>query len=170
MEVNQYLEVFIEESKENLQTVNDSLLQLEKDPSNLDLVSEIFRAAHTLKGMSATMGYQDLANLTHKIENVLDAVRNQQVEVDTELLDIVFDSLEDLEAMVTDIASGGDGQRNVEIVVEKLNRIEQGEKPADVQQSNDTVKETAATTAPAETEAKGIQGLDILIINSMSSL
>ncbi|KGX88618.1 chemotaxis protein CheA [Pontibacillus marinus] len=160
MEVNQYLEVFIEESKENLQTVNDSLLQLEKDPSNLDLVSEIFRAAHTLKGMSATMGYQDLANLTHKIENVLDAVRNQQVEVDTDLLDIVFDSLEDLEAMVTDIASGGDGQRDVESIVEKLNRIAQGEKPADVQQSNDTVKETAATTAPAETEVNGIQGLD----------
>ncbi|WP_370519778.1 chemotaxis protein CheW [Pontibacillus sp. HMF3514] len=123
-------------------------------------MSEIFRAAHTLKGMSATMGYQDLANLTHKIENVLDAVRNHQVDVDTDLLDIVFDSLEDLEAMVTDIASGGDGQRDVEVVVEKLNRIAQGEKPADVQQSNDTVQETAATIAPAETEVKGIQGLD----------
>ncbi len=160
MEVNQYLEVFIEESKENLQTVNDSLLKLEKDPSNLDLVSEIFRAAHTLKGMSATMGYQDLANLTHKIENVLDAVRNKQVAVDTDLLDIVFDSLEDLEAMVTDIASGGDGQRDVEVVVDKLNRIEQGEKPSDVQQDTGAVQETAATSAPTNEESHGVEGLD----------
>lgn len=160
MEVNQYLEVFIEESKENLQTVNDSLLQLEKDPSNLDLVSEIFRAAHTLKGMSATMGYQDLANLTHKIENVLDAVRNEQVEVDADMLDIVFDSLEDLEAMVTDISSGGDGSRDVEGIVDKLNRIAQGEKPADVQQSNKTVQETAATSATDEKDTNGIIGLD----------
>ncbi len=160
MEVNQYLEVFIEESKENLQTVNDSLLLLEKDPANLDLVSEIFRAAHTLKGMSATMGYQDLANLTHKIENVLDAVRNQQIEVDTDMLDIVFDSLEDLEAIVTDIASGGDGQRNVETVVDKLNRVAQGEKPADVQKSSDVVKETAAATDTVKTEKDGIEGLD----------
>ncbi|KGP74008.1 chemotaxis protein CheA [Pontibacillus yanchengensis] len=137
MEMSQYLEVFIEESKEHLQTVNDSLLSLEKNPEDLTIVSEIFRAAHTLKGMSATMGYQDLANLTHKMENVLDAVRNQQIEVDSNILDIVFDAVDDLEAMVTDISAGGSGERNVEVVVGKLKRIEQGEKPADVQQSND---------------------------------
>ncbi|MYL33163.1 chemotaxis protein CheA [Pontibacillus yanchengensis] len=136
MEMSQYLEVFIEESKEHLQTVNDSLLALEKNPQDLSIVNEIFRAAHTLKGMSATMGYQDLANLTHIMENVLDAVRNHQIEVDSNILDIVFDAVDDLEAMVTDISAGGSGERNVEVVVEKLKRIEQGEKPADVQHSN----------------------------------
>ena len=59
MHLNQYLEVFIEESKEHLQICNDQLLELEKNPDNVTIVNEIFRAAHTLKGMSATMGYDD---------------------------------------------------------------------------------------------------------------
>ncbi|KGX93152.1 chemotaxis protein CheA [Pontibacillus halophilus JSM 076056 = DSM 19796] len=129
MEMNQYLEVFIEESKEHLQTVNDALLKLEKDPTDLTIVSEIFRSAHTLKGMAATMGYQDLADLTHKLENVLDAVRNEQMSVHTDMLDVVFDSMDDLEWMVTDIASGGEGKKDVQRIVEKLRQIENGESP-----------------------------------------
>ena len=79
MDMNQYLEVFIEESKEHLQMCSEQLLELEKNPEDLSIVNEIFRAAHTLKGMSATMGYEDLANLTHKMENVLDAIRNEKI-------------------------------------------------------------------------------------------
>lgn len=79
VEMSQYLEVFIEESKEHLQACNEHLLELEKDPENLKIVNEIFRAAHTLKGMSATMGYEDLASLTHQMENVLDAIRNKKI-------------------------------------------------------------------------------------------
>ncbi|MCD5322704.1 MULTISPECIES: chemotaxis protein CheA [Pontibacillus] len=135
MEMSQYLEVFIEESKEHLQTVNDSLLKLEKNPEDLSIVQEIFRAAHTLKGMSATMNYQDLANLTHKMENVLDLIRNHKIHVDSDLLDIIFDGVDDLEAMVGDIASGGQGERDVKEVVEKLERIEKGETPTSVQKS-----------------------------------
>ncbi len=130
METSQYLEVFIDESREHLQSINDHLLDLEKQPQNLSIVGEIFRSAHTLKGMSATMGYQDLANLTHKMENVLDAVRNEQIEVNAEVLDVVFDSVDDLEAMVIDIADGGTGERNVTKVVQMLDAIEQGENPA----------------------------------------
>ncbi|MGP4059847.1 chemotaxis protein CheW [Halobacillus sp. H74] len=127
MEINQYLEVFIDESKEHLQAINDHLLVLEKNPQDITIVNEIFRSAHTLKGMSATMGYQDLSNLTHKMENVLDAVRNEKVSVDENILDVVFDSVDDLEAMVMDIAEGGTGERNVEKVVQLLHSIENGE-------------------------------------------
>ena len=76
MELNKYLEMFIEESKEHLQSCSEHLLELEKNPEDLAIVSEIFRSAHTLKGMSATMGYEDLADLTHKMENVLDEQLN----------------------------------------------------------------------------------------------
>ncbi|MFC7784349.1 MULTISPECIES: chemotaxis protein CheA [unclassified Rossellomorea] len=127
MELSQYLEVFIEESKENLQTCNEQLLELEKNPENLAIVNEIFRSAHTLKGMSATMGYEDLANLTHKMENVLDAIRNEKIKVTPEILDIVFKSVDDLEAMVFSIADGGDGKRDVSEVVTLLQAIEKGE-------------------------------------------
>lgn len=129
MDLNQYLEVFIDESKEHLQTCNEQLLELEKNPTNLSIVNEIFRSAHTLKGMSATMGYEDLANLTHKMENVLDAIRNEKLFVTPELLDVVFMATEDLEEMVESIASGGDGKRDVQVVMEKLHLLETGELP-----------------------------------------
>ncbi|NRG43436.1 chemotaxis protein CheA [Bacillus sp. CRN 9] len=126
MEMSQYLEVFIEESKEHLQACNQLLLELEKNPADLQLVNEIFRSAHTLKGMSATMGYEDLANLTHQMENVLDAIRNKKIKVDSHILDVVFLSVDHLEAMIESIASGGDGKMDVTEVVQKLKIIEDG--------------------------------------------
>jgi len=69
MDVNQYLEIFIEESKEHVQSLNESLLELEKNPEDLDVINEIFRVAHTLKGMSATMGFNKMSTLTHDMEN-----------------------------------------------------------------------------------------------------
>ncbi|TMU87767.1 chemotaxis protein CheA [Bacillus sp. BHET2] len=143
MELSQYLEVFIEESKENLQTCNEQLLELEKNPEDLAIVNEIFRSAHTLKGMSATMGYEDLANLTHKMENVLDAIRNEKIKVTPEILDVVFKSVDDLEAMVFSIADGGDGKRNVTEVVAMLQAIEKGESVLP-----SASNEVAATAAP----------------------
>ena len=129
MDTNQYLEMFIDESKEHLQAINENLLALENDPNDMNIVNEIFRSAHTLKGMSATMGYEDLANSTHKMENVLDGIRNHKITVNSDILDVVFASVDDLEAMVNDIASGGDGKRDVTEVVQKLLLIEKGEDP-----------------------------------------
>ena len=143
MEMNQYLEVFIEESKEHLQACNEQLLELEKNPEDIKIVNEIFRSAHTLKGMSATMGYEDLANLTHQMENVLDAIRNQKIKVNAEILDVVFLAVDDLEAMVQSIAEGGDGKRDVSEAVEKLMLIEKGESPV----QSAARAETAATIA-----------------------
>ncbi len=126
MEKNQYLDMFIDESKEHLQAMNDNLLKLENNPENIAIVNEIFRSAHTLKGMSATMGYEDLASLTHIMENVLDGIRNNKIVVTSEILDVVFDAVDDLEAMVLAIASGGDGKRDVKKVVSLLEQIEKG--------------------------------------------
>jgi two-component system, chemotaxis family, sensor kinase CheA len=149
VEMSQYLEVFIEESKEHLQACNEHLLELEKDPENLQIVNEIFRAAHTLKGMSATMGYEDLASLTHQMENVLDAIRNKKIIFSPEILDVIFLAVDDLDAMVESIASGGDGKRNVEAVVEKLIQIEKG-----LPLNQNTAEAEVAVTAIEEAPAK----------------
>ncbi|KAA6452846.1 chemotaxis protein CheA [Bacillus swezeyi] len=142
MDMNQYLDVFIEESKEHLQTCNEKLLELEKNPSDLQLVHDIFRAAHTLKGMSATMGYEDMAHLTHTLENVLDAIRNEEMTITPEWMDVMFEALDDLEAIVLSIIEGGDGKRDVSEVCAKL----------DVTGAS---KETAAAeTAEASSETK----------------
>ncbi len=148
MDMNQYLEVFIEESKEHLQSCNEQLLELEKNPDNIAIVNEIFRSAHTLKGMSATMGYEDLANLTHKMENVLDAIRNHKITFNPEILDVVFLAVDDLEAMVQSIADGGDGKRDVSEVVEKLLLIEKGESPTLASAKAEVAATTVVETAP----------------------
>ncbi|MEB7771780.1 chemotaxis protein CheA [Kurthia gibsonii] len=127
MDTNQYLEVFIDESNEHLQSCSESLLVLEQNPDNIEIVNDIFRNAHTLKGMSATMGFEDIADLTHKMENVLDAIRNHKIQVTAELLDVVFESVDHLEEMVSDISNGGDGKKDVTQTVEKLKRLESGE-------------------------------------------
>ena len=127
MDTSQYLDMFLDESKEHLQACTEHLLELEKNPEDLALVNEVFRAAHTLKGMSATMGYEDIADLTHKMENVLDAIRNEQIIVTTEILDVVFEAVDDLEEMVGDIESGGTGQMDVSSLVETLNRLASGD-------------------------------------------
>ncbi|MEM1503335.1 chemotaxis protein CheA [Domibacillus sp. 8LH] len=158
MDTNQYLEIFIDESKEHLQAMSEHLLELEKDPENIAIVNEIFRSAHTLKGMSATMGYEDLANLTHKLENVLDAIRNHQISVSLEIMDTVFSSVDDLEAMVEDIAAGGDGKRDVSAIVEKLLIIEQGETAA-------AVEAPEAPTASQPTAALSYDEFEWTVIN-----
>ncbi|MCG1020669.1 chemotaxis protein CheA [Sutcliffiella horikoshii] len=127
MDLNQYLDIFLEESKEHLQTINNQLLELEKQPKNTEIVNEIFRSAHTLKGMSATMGYEDLASLTHQMENVLDLIRNSKLTVTANLLDVIFRSVEYLEEMVISISEGGDGRKDVKDVVDLLVKIEKGE-------------------------------------------
>lgn len=78
MDVSQYLEIFLDESNEHLQTLSDQLIILEKEPDNSDTINEIFRAAHSLKGMAGTMGYKRMQNLTHDMENVFSEVRNGQ--------------------------------------------------------------------------------------------
>ncbi|WP_346217068.1 chemotaxis protein CheA [Caldifermentibacillus hisashii] len=126
MEMSQYLEVFIEESREHIQSCNENLLKLENDPDNLELINEVFRSAHTLKGMSATMGFEDMANLTHQMENVLDGVRNGKYKFSSELLDIIFMAIDHLESMVNSIAAGGEGKEDVSDAINKLKMIESG--------------------------------------------
>ncbi|MFD1607305.1 chemotaxis protein CheW [Oceanobacillus luteolus] len=127
METNQYLDVFLDESREHLQAINDHTLTLEKEPQNLEIVNEIFRSAHTLKGMAATMGYQDITSLTHKMENVLDMIRDNKLNATTEVIDIIFASVDYLEDMVEDISNGNDGKKDVRQLVERLDRFEKGE-------------------------------------------
>jgi len=130
MESNQYLSMFIDESKEHLQALNDNLLELENSPSDLGIVQNIFRSAHTLKGMAATMGFEDLANLTHEMENVLDLVRNNKLSMNENIFDMLFKSLDALDAMVNDIVEGGSGKLDVQHIVAGLKAIVSGDSAA----------------------------------------
>lgn len=149
----EYLDVFIDESQEHLQAINDNLLLLEENPDDLSIVSEIFRSAHTLKGMAATMGFDDLAHLTHSMENVLDLIRNSKLKATSEVLDVVFAAVDDLEAMVLDISSGGDGKRDVSQVTAMLEAIEKGKDVGEVKADKSESKEEAKKEEKPAAEA-----------------
>jgi two-component system chemotaxis sensor kinase CheA len=138
MEVNQYLPMFIEESKEHLQAMNENLLNLENNPHEISLIHHIFRSAHTLKGMSATMGFEDLASLTHEMENVLDLVRNNKLEMDSFIFECVFKSVDSLESMIQDIIQGGTGKADVTEIIIALQLIVTGDFH---KQSNESLSE-----------------------------
>lgn len=126
------LDLFIEEASEHLQALNDNLLQLEKEPTNGQLVSEVFRSAHTFKGMSATMGFQQVADLTHAMENVLDEVRNNRLAVTEHLVDIIFTCTSHLETMVSDIQHGGQGAADITKTVADLEALLHPEQEAEL--------------------------------------
>src|SRR5699024_10190968 len=107
METSQYLDVFIDESTEHMDTLYAQLLELEKQPNEKYIIEEVFRAAHTLKGMSATMGFDDLAQLTHKLENVFDGIQYDKIQVQTEMMDHSFHAVDAFNEMVEDISNGG---------------------------------------------------------------
>lgn len=120
MDMSEYMSMFLDESKENLQNLNQSLLQLESSPNNLALLDEIFRVAHTLKGMSATMGFTNVAELTHEMENVLDKLRKGEIKVLPEVVDVLFQCLDNLENLISNITSGEDELVNTTDLMAKL--------------------------------------------------
>ncbi|WP_339063291.1 chemotaxis protein CheA [Tepidibacillus marianensis] len=128
MELNQYLDIFLEESKEHLQNLNEKLLELETDTQNIDLVNEIFRSAHTLKGMAATMGFEKMTTLTHEMENVLDQVRNHKLTVDSTMMDVIFHCVDRLEKMVEMIINEGHDKLDTQDLMTQLESIPQGKK------------------------------------------
>ncbi|AIQ53311.1 chemotaxis protein CheA [Paenibacillus sp. FSL R7-0331] len=130
MDMNQYLSMFIDESNDHLQSLNESMMGLEANPEDISIVQVIFRSAHTLKGMAATMGFEDLASLTHQMENVLDLVRNNKLRMQDFIFDTLFKSLDALESMVQDITAGGEGKADVTSIVTALQAIVRGEIPA----------------------------------------
>lgn len=122
MDVSQYLEIFLDETTEHLQNLNTQILELEQDPENMDTINEIFRAAHSLKGMAGTMGYKRMQNLTHDMENVFSEVRNGNIKVKANMIDILFQCLDALEEYTTNIRETGDeGTNDNEPLIKILN-------------------------------------------------
>ena len=124
MDVSQYLEIFIDETKEHLQTLSDQLMILEQEPENMDTINEIFRAAHSLKGMAGTMGYKRMQRLTHDMENVFQEIRSGNMKVQPELVDVLFRGLDALEGYLANILDSADeGTEENQDIINSLNEI-----------------------------------------------
>jgi two-component system chemotaxis sensor kinase CheA len=124
MDMSQYLSLFIDESKDNLQSLNEQLLKLEEDPNNISILNDIFRVAHTLKGMAGTMSFVRMQKLTHNAENVLSEIRNGKIKVTAEMVDILFQCLDALENYVQEIEnSGTEGLEDYTSIIDALTNI-----------------------------------------------
>ena len=154
MDTSQYMSMFLEESLDNLQTLNESLLELEQNPEDIDKVNEIFRVAHTIKGMAATMGFNDLAELTHKMEDVLSEFREGDLRVTQDVVTVLFDCLDTLEKMVDLVQEGSDETVDIEEIMSKLadikengnKKTEEKKEESNVEASNEELK--VSTTDP----------------------
>lgn len=144
MDVNQYLEIFLDETKEHLESLNAQILNLEQSPEDVDTINEIFRAAHSLKGMAGTMGYKRMQALTHDMENVFSEIRNGSIKVTSGMIDTLFQCLDALEEYTNLIQTSADeGTNDNQALIDQLN----------VYLNGTDVKETPAAEMNKETAA-----------------
>ncbi len=149
MDLSQYMDTYLEESADQLQRLNELLLDLEKSPSELSILNEVFRVAHTLKGMSATMGFNNIAELTHQMENVLDALRNGNITVTSDILDTLFECLDMLEVLTNEVREKGKDESSVDDVVAKLKAILSGEEEMGEPEPIHEVSQTESAIQPS---------------------
>jgi two-component system chemotaxis sensor kinase CheA len=195
MDTSQYLDLFIDETKEHLQSLNEHILVLEKEPENEDTINEIFRAAHTLKGMAGTMGFTRMQRLTHDLENVFSEIRSGNMKVNPKLIDILFRGLDALESYLDVISSeGNEGTEDNEDIINDLNSVleeqkgggvpaESAQKPAESMKEEPKKEETVTAdkakynTIPvtdyevdamktAKAEGKNIFGITVYLSDS----
>jgi two-component system chemotaxis sensor kinase CheA len=145
MDLTRYADLFLTETREHLSAINHLLLELERDATAAEPLSAIFRAVHTVKGMSATMGYEAVATLSHELETVLDAVRRGERKISPRVMDALFEAADVLETSVEQVVRGQDATADAAPVIERLRAIGRmsGEYPA----------VTSAPAAPASPSA-----------------
>ncbi len=169
MDVSQYLEIFIDESNEHLQNLNTQILNLEAEPENMDTINEIFRAAHSLKGMAGTMGYKRMQTLTHDMENVFSEVRNGHIKVAPNMIDILFQCLDALDEYVSNIkASADEGTNDNEDIIELLNAVLENKGAAPEPKQAAPAKEAAAadTTNGKKWSAIVLDGSQVSVLKA----
>ena len=157
MDVSQYLEIFIDETSEHIQSLSDNIMALESEPDNKDVVNEIFRAAHSLKGMAGTMGFKRMQHMTHDMENVFQEVRNDTIKVDSDMIDLLFQCLDAIEGYLAIIKETSDeGTNDNEAIIQKLNGfLKSAEDASAAKEEAPDVKETAEETAAEDASKVG---------------
>lgn len=158
MDTSQYLEIFLDETKEHLQNLNTQILNLEQEPENSDTINEIFRAAHSMKGMAGTMGYKRMQTLTHDMENVFSEVRNGNITVKAHMIDVLFQCLDALDEYLENIISTQDeGTNDNEELIKQLNEMINGGEAKSEQPAAEAKAETEATAASEDAKWKNMK-------------
>jgi two-component system, chemotaxis family, sensor kinase CheA len=130
MDTSEYLGMFLAESREHLQTLNLAVIRIEETPDDGDTIDEIFRIAHSLKGMSGTMGFARMAALTHTMEDVFETLRGRTGELERRVIDVLLECLDALEGAVEAIERDGDEQLDPAALIARLSELVGAAPPA----------------------------------------
>lgn len=169
MDVSQYLEIFIDETREHIQNLSDHIMVLEQEPENADTINEIFRAAHSLKGMAGTMGYKRMQHLTHMMENVFSEVRNGTVKVTSSMVDVLFQCLDAVEAYLDEIVNTTEeGDNDNEPIIKLLNGFLEGENGEASKEDKKAETPKEEKKSSSDEAAKGAIKLSEFEINAIS--
>ena len=158
---DQYLDAFIRESEEAITELNNSLLDLESDPSDAEAMDAIFRTAHTLKGNFGAMGFDDAANLAHAMEDLLDAMRQGEMEVTSDVMDLVFAGVDQIGVIVNEIEAEGESTTQADDLVAQLRAVlEEGAEAAGGDASESTTDESGGgdVDVDADVDVSGADG------------
>lgn len=172
LDLSEYMGAYIDGSRENLDTMDKMLLTLEQNPSNLDAIEEIFRAAHTLKGMSATMGFEKIAHLTHEMENILDKLRSHQIPVTTAVIDVIFETFDVLRTLVNDSIEQTDSGVDLSELSNKLSTLASGGSveaaPTQAAASTSSAAPTSSAQPTADLSDLGLSAFELSSLEEAS--
>lgn len=160
--VGEYQDIFLEEADEQLQEMNQNLLHLEKDPDNSDIINNIFRTAHSLKSSAAFVGLNDLSDLAHRMENLLQGIRDRTMSVNTVIIDLLFKCFDAITSVINAVASGEEPQQDLSDIIGEIQELSNGAKKNErVEKMEPAVEETIARTTLNASEVRSIrQGLE----------
>lgn len=167
MDVSQYLEIFIDETSEHLQSLSDCIMTLEKEPDNTDTINEVFRAAHSLKGMAGTMGFKRMQHLTHDMEDVFQEVRGARIKVTSKMIDILFECLDALDKYLENVKETSDeGTEDNEAIIKELNDFIAQSKSGEPEAEASVIEAAEVKETPDTVQKKF---LDIELVGSEKS-
>lgn len=159
-EMQAIIDEFMVETNEIVNALDSNLVKLEKEPVNLDLLNEIFRGAHTMKGTSGFLGFNELMRLTHRMEDVLNRLRKGELKVTAEVMDVLLEAVDCVKLVLQDIIDNKQGSTELTEIIGKLVKIYEGGSPVDspsapkpTEQPPKAVAETEKDRAPVEESA-----------------
>lgn len=168
---NVYRTLFFEETDDHLQQLNDNVLELENNPDDMNLLNEIFRSAHTLKGMAATMGYDVMTELTHKMENIFELFKSGKMSVTSDAISLIFQCLDRLSVLVEDLREEKELQHSqIEDLLTALNYFENGgaNPPAPTATANAEQEAVDIVEQDFKVAFQNIEEADLAVIEQLS--
>ena len=141
------LKDFFSEAEQQVENLESNILVIENDPTNHEAIDEIFRAAHTLKGGSATVEMTELSSFTHVVEDLLDEIRSDRVSVSEDVVDVLLSSIDVIKAMLEARQNGSIYDADVEPIKNKLKSFI----PAKKDKSSGVQKKSPVAPAPVAT-------------------